>query len=503
MPYNINLPSEGTVFRAVGDNMNSTLYTLRNGQLVSLGGKKLIANTDLRLPSGQIVKAGQEIPGGDSIARQATQVDPAFRGSYWNTIQAGDVYDQQNGNGAYAKLPTYNIADIQQYIASGKTLPAAGGTITQNANVDTGGLPLANPNAVDTTTGGFQAQPATPTQTPTVQPTTSGTNAPSGGTLGGGTSTNADVQALLNDPSKATSGNYARVANGSIVDTTTGAVVSTGGTTTQTPATPTDTSGTAGASGGAGTSSTDTSAAQDSQLQALLSNSSLSADQKAAIQAIYDAVGTNDVAKANQLASAFTAATQYSSPYFKAQTQAAIDALTRGISAQEGDLSYREKQLQNALDKVKADTAASQGNLDLKHQRELQHYATKLEQNLNDTRDQMAAAGFTTSTRRARAEQIVNQGNENLVESANQNYNYQTAQNQRDTAYNTQNTAEQIANLQRQAAENKTTLARKAESAVGSDYLSGLGYDTLGGQPGSINTNATKDALSFANNFVF
>lgn len=56
------------------------------------------------------------------------------------------------------------------------------------------------------------------------------------GVMGGTNSvSNPDIQKIVSDPSVSQSGNYARVANGSIVDLTTGQVVNSGTTSTQTP----------------------------------------------------------------------------------------------------------------------------------------------------------------------------------------------------------------------------------------------------------------------------
>lgn len=251
-----------------------------------------------------------------------------------------------------------------------------------------------------------------------------------------------------------------------------------------------------------GTAST-TSPQNQAQLDALLANPNLTPDQKQVIRSIYSAVSTNDTATGAKITAAMQAASQYSDPYFKAQIQLATDALQRGLVAKDGDLAYQESSLSNALDALRKDTSAAKDNLSLEHASELKQLADKYQTDLEDTRTNLAASGFSDSSKRARAEEILSSNNDGLVETSNRNFSYQTGQLDRTLAAKESDTAAQIANLQRLTTEGKLDLTRQTEAKIGSSAMSNLGYSTLGGVTGTIPYNQAKDSLDFANNFVF
>lgn len=260
-----------------------------------------------------------------------------------------------------------------------------------------------------------------------------------------------------------------------------------------------------GATSGTSTPAPTTSAATvHPELLQILQNPTLTGDQKAIIQSVFNAVSSNDADTASKIQAAMKAASEYSDPYFKAQIQLATDALDRGIHAKDGDLSYQETSLKNALDKLKADTTASRDQLSFAHAQELQQLGQKYETDLSTTRDNLASSGFTSSSKRARAEQILNDQNKGLVESSNKGYSYQTGNLDRTLSTSDAATQAQIENLRRLASEGKIDLLRQGEAAVGSDKLASLGYTgLLGNVGGSIPRQKTLDAVNFANSFVF
>ena len=249
--------------------------------------------------------------------------------------------------------------------------------------------------------------------------------------------------------------------------------------------------------GGATTTST-------AELDAILNNPNLAADQKAAIEAIFNAVQSNDADTASRLQEAMRAATEFSDPYFKAQIRLATDALSRGLSAKEGDLAFAESEKRAALEELRANTEASKGQLSFQHTQELQQLAQKYETDLSTVRDNMAASGFTSSTKRARAEQILGEQNTGLVESSNKQYGYQKGNLDRSLSATSVRTQAQIENLRRLAAEGKLNLFRSTEETVGSASLPTVGgLNPLGGVGGTIPRQQATDAFSSASSFVF
>lgn len=200
----LNLPDEGTTFRASGDNTNSTLYTIKNGQLSNIGSQVGIANVDMRSnATGQVVHKGDVIP--DNFGAN-TILDNSFRGANISYTSAGSNYDTKNGAGSYSSLPQFNVADIQTAMSKLGSLPLgqsysatvdptnpnaenvqnAGGQTVSPANaapqpgaITPGATPAsnANPNVVNPQTG--QPQPpvgsniqSNPQTNQTVQPPT-------------------------------------------------------------------------------------------------------------------------------------------------------------------------------------------------------------------------------------------------------------------------------------------------------------------------------------------
>lgn len=252
-----------------------------------------------------------------------------------------------------------------------------------------------------------------------------------------------------------------------------------------------------------GTSTTPTSNS-DPALEKLLSTSGLSDDQKSVIRAIHDAVATGDAETSTRLKAAMEAAKQFSEPYFKAQIRLATDALDRGLSATEGDLASGIATRQKSLQELKADIAASKDNLSFQSRQELEALARDHETKLETEKQNLAATGFTSSTRRQRSEDLINKTYGGAVESTNRSLAYQTGRLDRQGTSAEQSTAAEIENLRRLAAEGKLTLLRKAEETVGTKALADLGFgNLLGDVGGTIPHQQVLDENQFASSFVF
>lgn len=167
MATTLQLPTEGTTFRDVGDNTGSSLYTIKNGQLSNIAAPGYTAATDISF-GGQTYKAGSALPGNPHDG--VTFLDPSYRGKAVNTLGANNVYDNQNGAGSYDKLAKYNIADIQTALSKGAQLGTAS---TFDINTDPAIAGVQNPNQANPVTGAQQspaaqaaAQPTQPAPTP-------------------------------------------------------------------------------------------------------------------------------------------------------------------------------------------------------------------------------------------------------------------------------------------------------------------------------------------------
>jgi len=256
-------------------------------------------------------------------------------------------------------------------------------------------------------------------------------------------------------------------------------------------------------SGGGSTSGTG-GGTTNADLDAILANPNLTADMKAAIQAIYDAVESNDADTASRIQVAMKAASEFSDPYFKAQIRLATDSLQRGLTGKEGDLAFAESEKKAALDELRTSTSASKDLLSFEHQQELKNLATKYETDIETTQQNLAATGFTSSSRRARAEGILAEQNQGFVESSTKKYGYETGRLERGLVASETSTAAVVENLRRLNEEGKLDLLRQTEEKVGSSTLGGLGYgNLLGDVGGSIERQKVLDQFQFASNFVF
>lgn len=240
------------------------------------------------------------------------------------------------------------------------------------------------------------------------------------------------------------------------------------------------------------------------ELDAIIGRANLTPDQRAFLGSYADVLTTLDIKKAERLVAAMKASTEFSSPYFKAQVKLATDALERGLSGKEGDLKFQEEQQRRTLEELKQNTAASKDFLSFKHQQELAQLQRKYEQDLQTTQESLAATGFTSSSRRSRAEQLLSEENQGLVESSKKQFGYQVGNLDRTLGFQSQDTAAQIENYRRLASEGKLDLLRSAEERVGTGTLKDLGYgDLIGKVGGTIPRQQATDAFQFASNFIF
>lgn len=244
--------------------------------------------------------------------------------------------------------------------------------------------------------------------------------------------------------------------------------------------------------------------ANQATLDQLLANPSLTPDQKAAIQAIYNAVSTNDQSQADRIKAAIAAATQYSDPYFKAQTRMVLDSLDRGFQAIDDDLGYKENSLTKSLQALQRDIAASKDHLSFQQLQEMKSLERTYTQSIQSTQEDMAARGFSSSSIRSRKEQLITDTFGDLRESSNRAFlaKEQSYANQLSDVQT--NTAAEIARLQQLAASGKLDATRAAEAQVGSTALTAAGYTGgLGEIGGAIPAAQVRDANAFASQFVF
>lgn len=236
----------------------------------------------------------------------------------------------------------------------------------------------------------------------------------------------------------------------------------------------------------------------DEQFKKLLANPNLTSDQRKAIEAIFQATSTNDQQAATRFLSAMNASTEFSSPYFKAQSALATDALTRGLQANDGDLSYKQNQLSKTLEDLRENTTASLDQLDFTHQQELKNLAVSLEKDLQDNAQGLAATGKTASSIRARTDKLLSENTNGLVESSNRKFSFDKGNLMRDLDSKKLSTSTDIAYLKDKNTQDRIAKLRETEAKVGSDALAGAGFTNglFGGVFGSLPQQQQEQAIS-------
>lgn len=247
---------------------------------------------------------------------------------------------------------------------------------------------------------------------------------------------------------------------------------------------------------------------EDQIFENLIADSALSEDEKKLAQSLYEAISTNDEELIQQLQEGILAGTKFSDPYFKAKARIAVDALERGLQAGEADLQFEEQQLANTLADLREDVAAGKDLLSLEERQELKALDRKFESNLEDLRTNLAAAGLTSSSVRAKKEQILGEETGELRESTQRRFAEEgRVLGARETRGERDVSAE-VARLRELTERGAIKDLRGAEEFLGSEALGKLpglvgGRETLGGLPGTLEQERARDALGFAQNFVF
>jgi hypothetical protein len=238
----------------------------------------------------------------------------------------------------------------------------------------------------------------------------------------------------------------------------------------------------------------------DNALTDLLNNPNLTDDQKALFKEVYNLISINDKDKADRFAAAFDAATTYSSPLFKAQVLMATTSLKEGLESITGDYNYAEQKQLSTIKSLEANLAAIQGYGSFEDTQNYKDLIASYKKDLETTQEKMVTTGFTTSSRRSKAEQLLAEQNVGLVESGRRAFSYKTGELQSRIS----DVRGTIAYLTDKETQDKIAKLREAEELVGTPTLSNLGYTgLLGGVGGTLPREQIASNLEFAKSFVF
>jgi len=244
---------------------------------------------------------------------------------------------------------------------------------------------------------------------------------------------------------------------------------------------------------------------QDTDLNEILANSGLDADQQEMIRQLYGVISTQDQALAAKFKLAFEQAAAMGDPYWKSQIRLVADELQRGFVSLEQDLQFKETQLRNRMTDLQSDLEATKDFLSLEQSSQLTDLERQYKQTLANTQNDLAARGFTQSTERMNKEQLLSDTTGSMRESITRRIGEQVRRAETGATTGVRDINSEIVRLQELAEQGKLDLFRAAEQKLGSSNL-----PTLPGAPaalgqiyGEIPSSQLQDVVSASTSLIF
>ena len=229
----------------------------------------------------------------------------------------------------------------------------------------------------------------------------------------------------------------------------------------------------------------------------------LTPDQVQMIKALGSAVSTQDIAKFNQFLKAFDTMSTYSNPYFKAQVLIATDALKQNQAGNATDLAFREQQHKQTVDQLNAQLIAMQGTGSFQDTQDYKNLITHYDTELENTRQNLATSGFTSSSIRGKSDKLLAEQNQGLIESGTRKFSYDTGQ----IKSGVENAGTLLAYYKDKNTQANIDALRKTEGIVGTNNLSGysglLGVGDNAPISGELLRQKTAGDINQARSFVF
>lgn len=228
-------------------------------------------------------------------------------------------------------------------------------------------------------------------------------------------------------------------------------------------------------------------------------------DQQELVKQVYQVIAENDIDNAQRLAAAFETATKISDPFFKQQIRIAKDAIERGFVSIDQEEEFREQQLTNQLKDLREDVATKKEFLGLEEQAALRGLEREFESTLKTTRQNLAASGFSSSSRRAETEEILNETTGDLRESTKRRFGAQVSDLATSLGRGERDIQSEVQRLTELTKSKKLDLFRQAEETLGTKNLPSLNTtaDPLGSIVGEIPQAQTRDIISGATSLIF
>jgi hypothetical protein len=181
-----------------------------------------------------------------------------------------------------------------------------------------------------------------------------------------------------------------------------------------------------------------------------------------------------------------------------------IKSLDEGLNSLAGDYEYKTKNQQSIINQLQNHLSSIQGYGSFEDTQKYKDLITSYKKDLETTQENAAATGFTQSSKRIRAEQLLSDQNTGLVESGRRSFGYDVSQ----TTGGISDVQTTMEYLKTKEAQDQIAALRKGESDVGTSLLSTLpNYANYGyipvGMGGEMKRTEVKSNLDFATNYVF
>lgn len=243
----------------------------------------------------------------------------------------------------------------------------------------------------------------------------------------------------------------------------------------------------------------------DTALRATPEFNALSEEDQESVLAVFAVIAGNDKTQADRLAKAFQVASKINDPVFSQQLRLAVDAIERGFVSIDNEAEFAEQQLQSRLSDLREDFERNKSFFTLEQITAMKEIDRAFAQNLDVLQTNLAATGFTSSSRRTKKEGFLSDATGDLRESTSRKFEFQLDQNRASLDRGERNTSSELARLKQLTEEGKLDFLRGGEAEVGTENLPSLpgAPDPLGDIFGKIPADKLQSTINAATSFVF
>jgi len=227
-------------------------------------------------------------------------------------------------------------------------------------------------------------------------------------------------------------------------------------------------------------------------------------DEQEAVLNIFRTIAENNSVQAEKLTKAFEVASQYANPIFKQKLRLAKDELQRGFVEITKEKEFKEKQARKRLEDLRMDVATKKNLLTLEEMSDLKEIERAYTETLTDTRQDLAASGLGSSSRRVEKERLLEETTGDLRESTRRRFGSQIEDIQTGLVREERDTTDEIQRLTEVARSGKIDLFRRGEELLGTGNLPALeGLSGLGDVVGTLEQDRMEDTISGVKNLLF